>query len=605
MATRIKRYEARLDQLDQLLARIESEMGPNAELETREFRRQRFLGLFGGQRMVEVIAVLEVDGSEEQARTTARPRPVFATELSIGAPREETPRAAAPSAATPTTDQAEQAEQAAPAKPVDFPSPPAQESGAGAPVTSQPRRVDLSADEPARFDLEPTSGVAETRITTDAEQFVRQAAADEELKRRQQAVYEARAAALKPEVPPEQHSRSTIPAMDQPAKDAPRARSEQGAPTDADQPVDKPEAASELADLRDTIAELKQTVKLLAASQQQRQDVDAMPSAPPETPPTSADEPEVPTAAPAGVDAAEAVTAEQPPQPAVAPAAETPQPATVADPVVLDHSTGLPDTHRRVYDRLLDWNIGPYDALELLNAALEQTADSPAATEELLLKAVFREICRSILLSEGIQLGPAPPGKAVALVGATGVGKTTTIAKLAAQYAFQQGRRVSLVSLDNYRIAAAEQLRTYADIMGLELDIVFSREEFDQVLTQRRSSDLILVDTAGRSPLNSKQVYELREIFAGHPPDEVHLVVAASTKGDDLRMLLESFEPLSYDHVIVSKLDETRSLGCLYNLIKHCQLPISYFTVGQSVPEDIRTANLEFVRAWIEQGRIS
>ena len=85
----------------------------------------------------------------------------------------------------------------------------------------------------------------------------------------------------------------------------------------------------------------------------------------------------------------------------------------------------------------------------------------------------------------------------------------------------------------------------------------------------------------------------------------MHLVVSASTKADDLRMLLENFAPLSYDHVIVSKLDETRSLGCLYNLVKHCPLPISYFTVGQSVPEDIRTASLSFVRTWIEQGRIS
>ncbi|GEM_PF-2486989 len=599
MATRIKRYEARLDQLDQLLARIESEMGPNAELETREFRRQRFLGLFGGQRMVEVIAVLEVDGGDEEAKAKARPRPVFATELSIGTPRATTTKPAATGAAGPEGTKPRTTERPAPAEPVDFPSPPAQESGARLPAAGQPRRVDLSADEPARYDIEPASGVAEARITTDAEQFVRQAAAAEELKRRQQAVFEARAAALKPAVPPEQPLRSTMPAMDQPAKDEPRARGAESVPADADQP----EATGELAELRDTIAELKQTVKLLAASQQQRQDVGAMPPAHPEQPPAAAAEPDVPTAPPAADDAAGAATAEQPPEPPPPPAA--PPAATVADPVALDHSTELPDTHRRVYDRLLDWNVGPYDALELLNAALEQTADAPAATEEQLLKAVFREICRSILLSEGIQLGPAPPGKAVALVGATGVGKTTTIAKLAAQYAFQQGRRVSLVSLDNYRIAAAEQLRTYADIMGLELDIVFSREEFDQVLTQRRSSDLILIDTAGRSPLNSKQVYELREIFAGHPPDEVHLVVAASTKGDDLRMQLESFEPLSFDHVIVSKLDETRSLGCIYNLIKHCQLPISYFTVGQSVPEDIRTANLEFVRAWIEQGRIS
>jgi flagellar biosynthesis protein FlhF len=140
--------------------------------------------------------------------------------------------------------------------------------------------------------------------------------------------------------------------------------------------------------------------------------------------------------------------------------------------------------------------------------------------------------------------------------------------------------------------------------MGLDLDIVFSKAEFDTILSRRRSSDLILIDTAGRSPNNTKQIHELREIFTAHPPDEVHLVMAAGTRRDDMRLILDAFKPLSYDHVIVSKLDETRSLGALFNLTRSCTLPISYFAVGQSVPEDIRTATLPFVKQWISQGRV-
>jgi flagellar biosynthesis protein FlhF len=291
--------------------------------------------------------------------------------------------------------------------------------------------------------------------------------------------------------------------------------------------------------------------------------------------------------------------------------AEAPPAAVVAEPValavnplLLDPAGAFGAVQRQVYDRLLDWNIGHYDAVELINSALTRLEQGNAPAADDLTQAISEDICRNVLLGDGIRLVRTPPGKVVALVGATGVGKTTTVAKLAALFAFQHGKRVSLVSLDNYRIAAAEQLRTYSDIMGIDLDIVFSKDEFDAVLTRRRTSDLVLIDTAGRSPNNAKQLYELKDIFSAHPPDEVHLAMPASTKRDDMQLVLEAFKVLSYDHVIVSKLDETRSLGAIYNLTKHCKLPISYFTVGQSVPEDIRTATLPFIQKWITQGRI-
>lgn len=517
MATRIKRYEVPVRELDGLLARIESEMGPDAELETRHFQRGGFLGLIGGQQMVEVIAVLTLEDKETmEAAATQR----ILANGGQGDDGDE-PR-------HPTVLKA--------AKQADVTANPVASSTIGEHL------LDLTADAPVSpVDNEPavmediSSGVElPTREVSEVPLAVERIKAD------------AQRLAAKPPWQGKPELYTVAPSIEADS-------------TEDDVGVSN----SELAALRNSITDLKVTIDQLVSER------------------TTSD-------APARVEIKSALKKKP-----------------VADAASLYQGTDMAVTERGVYDRLLNWNIMPMDAIELLNAALAGWDGKQEPCEEDLLKLVFKHICRGILLSEGIHLRTHPPGKVVALVGATGVGKTTTIAKLAAQFAFQQGKRVSLVSLDNYRIAAAEQLRTYGEIMGLDLDIVFSREEFDQVLTARRTSDLVLVDTAGRSPVNVKQICELRDIFRAHPPDEVHLVVSASTKADDLRMQLANFEALSFEHVILSKLDETQSLGCLFNLSKHCRYPISYFTVGQSVPEDVRTASLSFVRTWIEQGRIS
>ena len=575
MATRIKRYETEDGRYDELLARIEAEMGPEAQLETRRFRRGGFLGLFGGRWMIEVVAVLEVQHQPASA-PAATPEPVAEPDGNGGTPEE--PVTDGPAAPRPPAGRKRKVDLRAD-EPVELEEPDGksgQAAKAGPVIPAPgviPREVRRPAPPISRWSDKQAG--AEARISADARQFSHQQQA------REAGAATARADTPVPDPPVEQPVPQPVSGTVKPAN-----ATEDQAPSI---PKTEDKASKEIAELKDSISELRDTIKLLADQQKE-----ALASRPADTPPPATET----VVKPAFPD----LTKMTPEQVVGMLSGGT---GRVADPLALDQGANLQDAQRRVYDRLLDWNIRSYDALELINTALAEAGSGPLPSEEEMLGLIFRDICRNILVSEGLQLRTSPPGKVVALVGATGVGKTTTIAKLAAQFAFQHNARVSFVSLDNYRIAAAEQLRTYADIMGLELDIVFSRDEFDQVLTQRRACDLTLVDTAGRSPANTKQIYELREIFSAHPPDEVHLVVSASTKADDLRMLLENFEPLSYDHVIVSKLDETRSLGCLYNLSKYCQLPISYFTVGQSVPEDIRTANLSFVQTWIEQGRIT
>jgi len=218
-------------------------------------------------------------------------------------------------------------------------------------------------------------------------------------------------------------------------------------------------------------------------------------------------------------------------------------------------------------------------------------------------KSVCRAVFSEILLDGGINVSVNEPRpKVVMLVGPTGVGKTTTIAKIAAVLNLQKGMRVGLVSLDNYRIAAPEQLKTYADIMGISFHLAFTTDEYRRIVNRQRYQDVLLVDTAGRSPMNPRYIEELRSLLEKCPPDEVHLVLSATMGPLDAQAAVDKFAPLKYTHVNITKLDETPHPGGIYNITRQSQKPVRYFTVGQRVPEDIREANLSFARAYCEKG---
>jgi flagellar biosynthesis protein FlhF len=196
------------------------------------------------------------------------------------------------------------------------------------------------------------------------------------------------------------------------------------------------------------------------------------------------------------------------------------------------------------------------------------------------------------------QFLPAPPWRfgerpyVVPLVGPTGVGKTTTIAKLAAMHALTLGHKVGLLTVDTYRVAAVEQLRAYADILSLPLAVVYSPQEAPAALERLSDCELVLVDTAGRSPHATAQMEELPAFFAAMGQVHAHLVFSATTRESDLVEVLTSFSahvPLA--GLIATKLDETRTYGCLYNAVRLTGQPIAYTTHGQSVPDDIITAD--------------
>lgn len=185
------------------------------------------------------------------------------------------------------------------------------------------------------------------------------------------------------------------------------------------------------------------------------------------------------------------------------------------------------------------------------------------------------------------------PGRrrVVALVGPTGVGKTTTIAKLAANFRLRDGIKIGLVTVDTFRVAAVEQLRTYAEIIDLPMKVVTSPLEMRRALDELVGLDLILIDTGGRSPRDELKIQELKSLLAEAQVDEVHLVLSLTAGTSSLRAACEKFAAANTTALILTKLDEAAGMGSLLTAARKLPLPVSYLTTGQDVPDDIECAN--------------
>ncbi|NWF67275.1 MAG: flagellar biosynthesis protein FlhF [Campylobacterales bacterium] len=189
--------------------------------------------------------------------------------------------------------------------------------------------------------------------------------------------------------------------------------------------------------------------------------------------------------------------------------------------------------------------------------------------------------------------------KIMMLVGPTGVGKTTTLAKLAARYAYMMNKRykVGIITLDTYRMGAVEQLMSYAKIMKLGIEVVSDPPEFVSTLNSLRHCDYILIDTVGRSQNDKSKIDILKDYINADTSltIDVNLVVSLNTKYEDLKDIYNNFEDLNIDTLMLTKLDETCCFGNILNLIFDTKKPLSYFSIGQDVPNDIMVADKEFL----------
>lgn len=220
---------------------------------------------------------------------------------------------------------------------------------------------------------------------------------------------------------------------------------------------------------------------------------------------------------------------------------------------------------------------------EQLCAAILDACE-PTLSEQDLASAISRRVTVS-------PAAPAGQCARVALVGPTGVGKTTTVAKLAARYALNERKKVALITMDTYRIGAVEQLKTYARVMGLPIEVAQSPEEMAAAVAKHADKDAILIDTIGRSPRKALHLAETKAFLNAAEPTETHLVLAAPSGLGYLFQAAESFCELEANRLIITKVDEMPRWGAIVSLTQRTGLPVSFITDGQEVPRNIRPAN--------------
>lgn len=216
-----------------------------------------------------------------------------------------------------------------------------------------------------------------------------------------------------------------------------------------------------------------------------------------------------------------------------------------------------------------------------------------------LLSNVYQKMVLKLGTPTKIMMGERRP-KVVFFIGPTGVGKTTTIAKIASKFKVEEGKKVGLITADTYRMAAANQLQTYANILGVPLNVIYSADELlDTVKKQTRENedlDVILVDTIGFSHRNQDQKSDTNKLvsaLSGYYESEVYLVLSATTKYKDLVDIADAYMEFTDFNLIFTKLDETNCLGNIFNLRLYTKANLSYITVGQNVPDDIEIVNAQ------------
>lgn len=261
----------------------------------------------------------------------------------------------------------------------------------------------------------------------------------------------------------------------------------------------------------------------------------------------------------------------------------------------------------RAFSHLRDAEVAESLALDLVERYVAATPDASSLDEKTVASGIRDLLIDDLLDCENSTIGSADRNSArvVALIGPTGVGKTTTIAKLAAKSVLKDKGKVGLITIDTYRIAAVEQLKVYAKIIGVPVEVVQTPAELTRALKKFGSMDRVYIDTIGQSQKDREQMEELKGFFNHRDDVKIHLVLSATTKNKDLLNIIENFGQVPFEAIIFSKTDESSDFGTLYNGLLWTRRPLSYITTGQNVPEDIEAGRYDRVADLILGGWIA
>lgn len=256
-------------------------------------------------------------------------------------------------------------------------------------------------------------------------------------------------------------------------------------------------------------------------------------------------------------------------------------------------NTKIPQEFAEIYNLAKSSGIDA-DRLEALMELSLELMPLSMRSSSITIKRYFREVLRKMIACKPERLDGAKKN-IIMLVGPTGVGKTTTLAKLAARYSLKMRYRLGVITLDSYKIAAMEQLMTYARMMRLPIERADDPNDLSTAIDRLGHCDIVLIDTAGHSQYDSQKLELLKKYVSNDYSISVQLVLSAGTKYEDLKEIYRSFSAVEIDSVIFSKLDESRSFGNIFSLVCDIKKPISYFSIGQVVPSDLLVASNDYL----------